>query len=44
MSALLNLAGEKILVKRLLSEGESIKSISKTMKTHPSTIYRNLKT
>ncbi|WP_280956267.1 helix-turn-helix domain-containing protein [Candidatus Odyssella thessalonicensis] len=32
---------QKSLMKRLLSEGESIKSIAKT---HPSTIYRNLKT
>lgn len=33
---------QRILIKRLLIEGESIKNISKTMKTHPSTIYRNL--
>lgn len=33
---------QKILVQRLLSEGESIKNIAKTMNTHPSTIYRNL--
>ena len=35
---------QKILVQRLLLEGESIKNIAKTMKTHPSTIYRNLET
>ncbi|WP_010304095.1 recombinase family protein [Candidatus Odyssella thessalonicensis] len=35
---------QKSLMKRLLSEGESIKSIAKTLNTHPSTIYRNLET
>jgi len=33
---------QKSLMKRLLSEGESIKNIAKTMNTHPSTIYRNM--
>jgi DNA invertase Pin-like site-specific DNA recombinase len=33
---------QKNLIKRLIAEGESIKSIAKTMNTHPSTIYRNM--
>lgn len=33
---------QKALVKRLLSEGESIKNIAKTMNVHPSTVYRSL--
>ncbi len=33
---------QRSLMKRLLSEGESIKNIAKAMNTHPSTIYRNL--
>lgn len=32
----------KELINRLLSERESIKNIAKTMKVHPSTIYRSL--
>lgn len=33
---------QRNLIKRLLSEGESIKNIAKTINTHPSTIYRNI--
>jgi len=30
------------LLKRLMLEGQSVKSIAKTLSTHPSTIYRNI--
>jgi DNA invertase Pin-like site-specific DNA recombinase len=33
---------QKALIKRLISEGQSIKSVAKTMSTHASTIYRSL--